>query len=322
MALNKRERTLAIATGGVSLVAAVMFLAPSLSGSLGDLRNTGKQLELEVERKETEALPGLNAVAKMVEWESRALPSDDETARSLYETWLYGLAENSGFDDPRVESSEGRSRRGIYTMLPFTLRGRGDLDDLTEFLFGFYSAGHLHKIQRLDVQPMERSSKLDLIISIQTLSLPGADRQTTLSEVPGERLALADLSQYRDAIVDRNLFAPPKDPPPPQPPPREPIARRPDPPPKPPFDHAKHTELTAMVSTADMPEVWLIVHTLGEKLELHEGDTFEVGAAKGTIVHIGLREIEVEIDGQRRLLRRGDTLRGGELLSEGADVWD
>jgi len=322
MALSKRERNLALATGGVTLVAVVVLLAPTLAGSLGELRNTRDQLTLEVERKETEAMPGRKAVAKMSEWESRALPSDHETARSIYETWLYGLAETSGFDDPRVESSEGRSRRGIYTMLPFTIRGRGDLDELTRFLFGFYSAGHLHKIHRLDVQPTERAGTLDLIISVQALSLPGANRQDELAKVPGDRLALADVSEYRDVIVNRNLFAPPKPPPRPPEPPRPPRPDPPKPPPKPPFDHAKHTELTAMVSAAGNPEAWLIVHTLGDKLRLREGEEFKIGAAQGTIVRIGTREIEVEIDGERRLLRRGDNLRGGELLSNGSDVWD
>jgi len=56
------------------------------------------------------------------------------------------------------------------------------------------------------------------------------------------------------------------------------------------------------------------VQTTGQCLELEEGDSFEIAGTHGRIVRIGIHEVEIELDGQYRLLSSGETLREGIAL--------
>ncbi len=97
----------------------------------------------------------------MAEWRKRALPSDKITARTLYQTWLRGLADRCHFHPLTVESREMETRAGMYTRMSFTVRGHVSLADLTQFLYDFYSAGHLQQIRQMTVRSLEHSKELD-----------------------------------------------------------------------------------------------------------------------------------------------------------------
>ena len=136
-----------------------------------------------------------------------ALPRNLEMARSTYQSWLLQLVNDCQLDAPKVDSSSpapfSYRRQLLYNRFTFTLRGRGNLHQVTQFLHRFYSADHLHKIQSLSLAPS--GGKLDMNASIEALSLPGANRESKLSEQTADRLAFADLSSYR-RIASRNLF--------------------------------------------------------------------------------------------------------------------
>ena len=152
---------------------------------------------------------------------------------------------------------------------------------MTQFLYDFYSAGHLHQLRRLDVKPVENGRDLDVTMTIEALSLPGADRRDQLSQ--GERSrgsALAKLADYTDVIVRRNLFAPYA------PAPRE--ARRPR--------SIRASTPLSRRSWRRMPtgEVWLSDRLTGKLWKLAEGDAFEVGGTRGTVKTIGARDAVLE----------------------------
>ncbi len=94
------------------------------------------------------------------------------------------------------------------------------------------------------------------------------------------------------------------------PPPKEVRVEGPKPIPPPPFDTAKFTYLTGVVGTEDQSEAWLQIRTTGQMLKLRTGEKFDVGTLKGTIIHIGEQEIQVETsDGKRLLIYIGESLR-------------
>ncbi len=138
-------------------------------------------------------------------WQAQSLPSDPEIARSLYQAWLVGLVGRPGFISPNVDSSEPVTRKGLYSSLRFSARGRGTPEQLTRFLFDFYRADHLHHIESLNLTPVPRSDELDIALSIEALSLPDGERKDQLSTRVSDRLASDELTDYR-AIVERNLF--------------------------------------------------------------------------------------------------------------------
>ena len=306
MALNKREKTLAVVTGTLVAIAVAWFTFSTLTGPLTTRRALRDKLRADVQQKSRRVQAALKAEKRLADYCCRALPSDPEIARSLYKNWLLSLTAAAGLEDTRVEPREPRPHRDVYQTLPFSVHARGTGDELTGFLYAFYSKGHLQKIRQLTIKPLEGSRDLDLRIAIEALSMPDADREDELSEEPSARLADASSTDY-EVIGDRNLFAAYQPPPPPPPPPTVQQQAPPEVGP-PPFDPTKYAFLTGIVEVDGRPHVWLNARTTGEKFTLAEGDTFQIGPMRGAVVQIHPRAAEIEINGKRRLVPLGKSL--------------
>lgn len=296
--LKRREQVLAAVATALLLVVAGRALWAAWQGPLTVLRGQQAKLAQEIQRKQKEIRAGQLAQQRLAAWNRRSLPSDLETARSLYQNWLLALAEEAGFEGTKIEAGQGRQRGEVYRALRFNLQAQATLERLTQMLCQFYTAGHLHQIRSLSMLPLKGSEKLDVQLSVEALVLPGADRKDKLCTETSGRLAASGPSAYR-VIAQRNVFARYRPPP----------AVEPPPPPPPPFDPAKYVYLTAVVDSAGKPEAWLLERTSGTKRQLHEGDSFAVGDAHAKIVRIGRREVEVELAGERWLWGLGQNLR-------------
>lgn len=155
------------------------------------------------------------AAAQLDELGQASLPWDPEVARERYQDWLLQLAkdaklENTSIDagDPAsVTMSGGRGKRPIeiYKRFSFSLRGRGDFERVTRFLYDFYRAGHLHKIRSMSLNPVNQGQAIDVSVSIEALALPNADRETELTTVVSEQLAQTNVKDYQ-LIAQRNFF--------------------------------------------------------------------------------------------------------------------
>ncbi|NUQ61563.1 MAG: hypothetical protein HUU20_03690 [Pirellulales bacterium] len=302
MALKKRERNLAIVTAVlVVLFLGKMFL--STWGRSGGPREAQRnELTREIERKKRQIERGRQAAARLAQWQRQSLPKDREAARSVYQNWLLASANSVGFDGTKVETTIGRQRGETYYALRFNLQAQATLEEVTQFLYRFYSAGYLHQILNLDLLPSDNGRKLDVQLSVEALSLPQSDRTDKLPEKPSKPLLTVSASDYAKAVAGRNIFAP---------------FRKPDPPPAEPpkFDAAKYVYLTAVVQVGEQPQAWIVNRTSGDCLKLREGDEFRAGDFRGKVQRIGRREAEIEVDGQRWLLPLGDNLREAVKVS-------
>lgn len=304
MALKKRERILAIVTGVLVVLFLGRMLLSGLGSSGGGLEAKRDQLLREIEQKERQIDRGQQAQQQLAEWRKRCLPSDIEAARSLYQNWLLASAGAAGFHGIKVESTQGRQRRDTYHALRFNLQAQTDLEELTEFLHGFYSAGYLHQILNLSLSPLENGRKVDVVFSVEALALPDADRSHQLPGKPDQPPLAAGVADYTKAIAGRNIFAPYRKPDPPAAPPPDP----------PKFDPARYVYLSAVVMVANEPEAWVINRTSGDRIKLRAGDEIRAGDYRGVVQRIGLREVEIEFDGNRWLLPLGDNLRDAVKL--------
>lgn len=298
MALKKRERILVWVTGGLAVLLLGQLLLSGGGTPRRVLRAQRDKLAEETATMKRQIERGNEAEKQLGEWGRRALPSNLEAARSSYQNWLLAVSSQSGWSDTKVEASPGRQRGTAFRALRFTVQSQANLSALTRFLERFYATGYLHQILNVNVVPIEGGDRLDLQVTIEALSLPGADRVDRLPE-PLNTPAEADtLKRYARAVADRNVFAFYRPPAPPLPPRVEPK-----------FDAAKFVYLTAIVAVGDQHEVWIVNRTTGEQLKLREGDSFSVGEIRGTVRRIGQREAEVEIDGRRWRFPIGDNLR-------------
>jgi hypothetical protein len=295
--INRKNLLLLVLGVILAFYAGEWLLNTLLRAPLEARQNKTRQLENELQRGKKDLAQARKAGRELVAWQRQSLPSDTEVARSLYRGWLLELVQHVGLADPNVNSGDPVTKKGIYSALGFSVRGRGTLEQLTKFLFEFYSAGHLHRISSLGITPLQKSRELDLSITIEALALPEADRKDRLTTERFDRLAPADLKgtlatldDYR-SIVDRNLFA---------------VGGG--------LDPTDRTYLSAVNSVDGEPEAWFLLRDTDELLKLRKGSTLQVGQFSGKLVDIDGADVILESDGQRWLLTVGDSLTDAYAL--------
>ena len=267
---------------------------------------------LEAKKKKEKEWEGFKEGArKLADWREQSLPSDTEVARSLYQAWLLQLVvEYVKLDGPSVNPGEPASRRGRFYAIPFSVRGRGTLDQLTKFLFAFYRTDLLHQIRSLNVTPVGNSEQLDLAISIETLVLPGAgpELDKDLAEEERQETIIADFQQRASRVSQRLASLTLAEYTPPTLADYQPIARRnlfgvgsdPDP--------TDYAYLTFINSVNGEPEVWFTLRATDETLKLRKGDGLRIGNFTGTIAEIEGSDVILESEGERWLLTLGEKL--------------
>lgn len=314
--MQPREKLLASIVGGMVLLVVAYGLYGKVSRAFSERYERITVLKGEIREKKASEARGMQAAARMSDWEERSLPPNLKLAGTLYQNWLTGLADKVKLANVNIDSARATSHKKIYDKLPFTLQCRGTLAQATAFMHQFYSANHLHQIREMGIKPNDNGKDLELTFTIEALSLPTATHTDRLNDTVSARLVAKTVDDYNSTIVKRNLFATYTPPAPPRPPV---AARPPDPPkPKPPgFNAAKFAVLTAILEADEGTQAWFSLRTTGEVQKLYEGDKVKVGEFQGTIVHIGVADVEIESSGKRRLLLLGKNLT--ESLELAAD---
>jgi hypothetical protein len=311
MKLGQRERILALVAAVLIAFVAGRTIWAIVSTPFRIRQTARATLINSIWAKERQLQDIQKAKEQLKEWAARSLPADPAVARRLYQNWLLECAQNARLEAIQVDSGEVRREKNLFYRMPFTVRGQGTLESLTRFLYAFYSRDYLHAIQRLSITPVKEGKRIDLLISIEAIALDDAVAKDSLPSGPLVERKLPDLKEYVKTIVDRNVFVaytPPPPPPPPSPPrPTRPV-RPPTPPPEPVLDPSQFAYVNGIVEVNGKREVWLYIRTENKTLRLGENDTFEVGEVRGRVLKIGVREVNLEINGHVRTLALGDNL--------------
>ncbi len=284
--MNKYRKPLMV---GALVVMALVYAGDwlrqnALQGPIEARRNETARLEGEIEKRETELADARKAAKELAALQLRSLPSNPEVARSLYQGWLLELVKYVEFANPNVDSGEPMNNKGLFRTIQFSVRGRGTLEQLTLFLYEFYSAGHLHQIRSLNITPLQRSDELDLAMAIETLILPKADRQDELTTVGSDRLASAEYEEYL-SIPRRNLFG---------------VGGSPDP--------TDFAYLTAVNYIDGQPQAWFTLRSEDRVLKLRQGETLEIGEFRGVLAEMTRHDVVLESEGERWLMTIGDNV--------------
>ena len=332
MKLKKREKIMLGAVAGLIAAAGlVLFVATGDSTPDEQLLKDKETKTAELAKKKKEKRQADEDKRRLADWQQRSLPPDPSLAQSLYRSWLLVLCDRSGLHNPVVHSEKAEPHRlgteEIYTRIKFTVQARANLEQIVAFLYGYYSAGHLHQIDRLHIVPVTGDPRtFDLHIAIEALSLPKAVNKDQLATEAGQELKLPQLSAYRDVIEKRNFFAA-YVPQTPQRPTgvggnagRDQERSTPRSPPK--LDFAKFAVVTGFTNDEEdgVWRVWLQdrIAGRGKTLKLKEGEQFKVGTGTGQIRTILAPEGDVILryDGKLRQLHLGQDLRGGKEIKE------
>lgn len=294
MKLQRREKILAAAAGAAMVLLAVWLLLAGDGQSVGTLREEYKRLASEAGKRQARIQAAAEAKAQLAQWERRALPTEPASASLLYQRWLVGLANQAGMRQLDVQPKGGQSHKSVYTSFSFIVQGRATLAQLAQFLYDFYSAGHLHKLSHLSLKPLEGARTFDVAMTIEALSLPGADRKDQLSQESSARLRFPKPADYTEAIAARNLFAA-----------YAPPDRKRQ------INPLERTYITAITEVDSRRQVWLKERLTEKEWRLGEGEGFDVAGIHGTVKTINPRDALIEWDGRTQRFRCGANLLGG-----------
>lgn len=278
--------------GGLAMTA-VIFAGDSgmrkfVDGPLEMAERRQTVLRKNINTRQQQLQDATNSLDVLDQLRERSLPSDPHLARSRYQAWLLKLIEQAGLKGPNVDSGDAQNHKGLYQTFTFTVRGRGTLAQVTEFLYLFYDAGHLHKIRSLTLNPMQE--QVDLSLTIEALSLKGSSRDgqarpDELTMVSSESLAYSSLTDYQ-TFVQRDLF-------------RAGGTNQ----------AARSTVLTAITSDVQgRREVWFRTGKGGQTLVVGEDGTLTVDTLTARVIEIQAEKVIIELDGQRRSLTVGKSL--------------
>jgi hypothetical protein len=290
--VNQREKILATGVGAVAMLFGGQWLYNAMyAAPLESRRAETDRLRKDISNRELELARFRKASQELKRWRTQSLPSDTEVARSQYQAWLVQLVGLAGWVNPNVDSSEPLSRKGMYDSLSFSVRGRGTLEQLTQFLFAFYRADHLHQIRSLSVTPSQRGDELEIALAVEALALNDADRKDRLASRVSDRLASDSLADYRP-IVQRNLFG---------------IGGGV-------VDEADFAYLTAVIEVNGEPEAWFTLRASGKLLKLRRQQSFEIGPFQGTVAEIDGSDVVLLCDDERWLLSVGESVMQASIL--------
>jgi hypothetical protein len=200
---------LAIVVGSFGLLIVAWFTWSYINGQFRTRRTKIDGLEADVKRFKMQAMQGALATKKLAEYESRSLPPDHETARSLYSDWLLAEVSKAGLTEQQVEPKTAQVEGDLFISQSYLVSGKGTLPQIIDLLHAFYSVDYLHRLRLVMLKPIKESKQFDVTLNIDAVSMNSAPPAAALHGRPSTRLALPKKEDYHASILGRNLFGPP-----------------------------------------------------------------------------------------------------------------
>jgi len=209
--MNSRERTLALALGGVvALFAGRWLVMDVILSPIRERRTRLENAEEEFERKQGLLVHQQAAIESLRKWKLGALPADQNggNASVLYKGYLVDLVQRAGVKNPNVTALPVRQVKNAYATLPFSISAQCDLAQISKLLFEFQRTDLLHAIKMIDVRPQITSDKiehLDAKIDIEVLAFNDAQSRPKLD--PGGKADGKKIADFK-FLADKNFFQP------------------------------------------------------------------------------------------------------------------
>ena len=268
-----------------------------------DRERSKEQLSKRLSAAKVELAKSKGVSEQLEQLERKSLPWDAEMARARYQDWLLQLAKDAKLTGTNVDSGDpvamtatsGKGKRSaeMFKRFSFSLNGRGDLGQVTKFLYNFYRGGHLHKIRSMSLNPIGQGQEVNLSLSIEALALPNADREAELTTLVSEQLAQADMRDYQ-LIAHRNFFGSGGT-----------------------ASAWKQIQLSAITSDArGLGEAWFNVGTESQTQILQLGQTLTMPSFEVRVVSLDETTATISIDGQLYRLAIGQNLTEAAPVAE------
>ncbi len=254
----------------------------------------------ELDDAEFAVMRGEKAKRRLIDWAKRSMPIDPNVAKSRYQDWVRKELAAAGLTIESLADRTLNRRTTHYGELSLEARASGTLDQLTDFLYKFYAAPHLHRISAATVTPSENGAKLAVVLGVDALILPDSDRKTDLPK--GDELKLPHTKDaFKTSLTGRNVFAP-------HTPGADPGATQ-----------ASAARISMIVSDGDDGyHLWIHVASPEKTHKFEVGDKVEFGSFSGELIELDLDHAVFKTKDGRFEVRRGQNLGEVKKIEEEA----
>ncbi|MCP4509119.1 MAG: hypothetical protein GY826_22315 [Fuerstiella sp.] len=266
-------------------------LSSMIQGPMRELQGDNRELLEQIGKQEKLLADGRAAGLEIEQWQKKSLPSDTETARSLYRNWLLETVRSARLRNATVDSGSPASRRGLYRTMPFTVQARGSLKEITPPLFSVAKTNQLHRIISLRLTPVGTTGQFDLSMSVEALIIPGT-RATSMNTGESRLLASKNRRDY-EVIARDNIFGigiDTKDP-------------------------MQLTILSAVTYRNGEPTAWITEQIDDKVHKLPAGADFETTAISGRVVTVNEESVVLESGDQLLKMQIGQSFADAVVTS-------
>ena len=211
--MTTRERTLAGVTG--ALVAGVVGFFGVRNMVLGALESREK--EAKYLQNEVNGLRRKNradaAIARQVRlWAGLTYDTDELRASAKVGTRLVHLVERAGLsaENFSVQPVGGAMARGAYKEIGRTIRVRGRLKNVVNFLYLLRKEPYLSRLDNLSITPAHKTNEVNLSVRYVTLVVARRPKEKLAASQPSTAPAPLDSEERTlfEGIVSRDLMRP------------------------------------------------------------------------------------------------------------------
>ena len=213
--LSQREKILAALVGSLVPLALLVMITIWFFGQQKDRSTKIDALKTQIKAEQQRMTEALDANQRRLYYRSVSLPSNFQDASNDYQQWLKHLVRvdvGMAFDaiDRRHPTKIKFNGNVIGLTEFFHLRATTDLEQLVDFLTKFYQLDLLHRINSIKLAPKTTGSsgELSLTVRIEVLSLVDAAADEDGKFIEQFRKLELTADDYRNAIVNRNIFGP------------------------------------------------------------------------------------------------------------------
>lgn len=206
--MNQREKTLAISTCAVVVLIVGFFGYRRVQTGFIKKEKELSSLKSKIRKNDDVIFEGAEANAQLQSLLPRSLSSDLLIAQTEYKKWLNGLAQHVKLEEFSINPQGKKPEKGLYTYQTFSLKGKGDLGQLVDLLYGMQEKDYLHRISKIQLTPIARDP-YSMVITLETevMSLVQAPRKQSPPKTLSNRLSKTH-EEYSNIILNRNVFSP------------------------------------------------------------------------------------------------------------------
>lgn len=205
--MSQREKRLAVGVVLVLVLAGGWYVWSSYSTAAQSRKREIANLTEKIQAEEETEFRAQMALARLERYREHALSENKRDSQAFYQERLRQQVESAGLRNVIIKPRDGR-RGGKYQEHFFDVNASGNLLEVIQFAYEFYSYELVHKINTFSFTPKRDSTELDVKLVVAVLGIEGVQDLPKLETVHRDILPHGTLEDYAQIIGNRDFFGP------------------------------------------------------------------------------------------------------------------